>query len=332
MLGQNSHRAKVIVGVIVCCMFSTLSLLAIINRQLIVDQFVVWRFKTTPEVIGLVERAGMNEYGKFLYLASEPQLVSTQKFNDDCQRTESVISILGCFKDGRIYLYDVTDETLDGIREVTATHEALHAVYARMGDGEKAKIDALIEVTYKNLKNIAQYSEIMEFYAKSEPGQRDNELHSIIGTEIKDINPELEVHYSKYFHDRQKVVVLNAKYKGVFAVLNDKAKSLMSQMSDISSHMVSRVDKYNSDTLVLNQDIAAFNSKTNSGGFTTEYQFTAARNLLVKRIDDLEGVRVAIQNDIATYNRLIKEYNAIETESKKLSNSIDSTLAPAPSV
>lgn len=332
MSAQKNHRLKVVTGIIVCFVLSTLSLFAILNRQYIVDQMVVWQFETTGEVISLVDRAGMSDYGKFLYLASEPTLESTQKFNSECERTEIVTSILGCYKSGRIYLYNITDAELDGIRETTAAHETLHAAYTRLSNYEKNRINNLIEIEYQKLEHITEYQELMAFYAATEPGQRDNELHSIIGTEVASISPELELHYAKYFSDRQKVVDLNEKYKAVFKALDDKADELTTQMNDLSASIKNRVSKYNEDTLALNVDINAFNTKSATGGFNTEYQFNVARNKLLARIDSLDAVKLAIENDIKTYDELLVEYNAIATKSEKLSNSIDSTFAPAPSV
>lgn len=332
MLDQKNHKLKIVISIVICFIFSSLSLLAILNRQFIIDQIVVWQFETSSEVTSLVDRAGMNDYGKFLYLASEPTLESTQKFNSECERTEIVISILGCYKAGRIYLYNITDSELDGIRETTAAHETLHAAYSRMSNSEKMKIDSLIEIEYQKLELIKEYQELMAFYAATEPGQRDNELHSIIGTEVADISAELEAHYAKYFSDRQKVVDLNNKYKAVFDALDKKADQLTTQMNDLSVSIKSRVNQYNNDTLSLNADIASFNSKSASGGFSTEYQFNIARNKLVARIGVLDDVKSAIESDIETYGKLLVEYNAIATKSEKLSNSIDSTFAPAPSV
>lgn len=332
MLAQKNHKLKIVISIIVCFVFSSLSLLAILNRQFIVDQITVWQFEPASGVVALVDRAGMGDYGKFLYLASEPTLESTQRFNSECQRTEIVTSILGCYRSGRIYLYNITDSELNGIRETTAAHETLHAAYVRMSDTEKIKINNLIEVEYQKLEHITEYQELMAFYAATEPGQRDNELHSIIGTEVSDISPDLERHYAKYFSDRQKVVELNDKYKAVFEALDKKADELTTKMTDLSVSIKARVDQYNSETIALNGDISAFNSKSATGGFNTESQFNVARNKLVSRINSLDTIKVAIETDIETYGKLLIEYNAIATKSEKLSNSIDSTFAPTPSV
>lgn len=329
---KKNHRLAIVVSIIICCFFSTLSVLAIINRQYIIDQIIVWQYKPSTEVTSLVERGGMGDYGKFLFYASEPALEATQKFNDACQRTETVVSILGCYKENKIYLYDIKAAELDGIRETTAVHETLHAAYSRLDDYEKKKVDNLLEIEYQKLEKIPEYKELMDYYAKSEPGQRDNELHSIIGTEIKTISSELETYYSKYFASRQKIVDLCTKYKAVFTALDKKAADLLSKMDSLSESIVADVDTYNEETITLNNDIASFNAKASGGGFSTQYQFNSARLVLVNRLSTLESERFAIEEDMKLYRSYVDEYNTISTQSTKLTNSIDSTLAPAPSV
>lgn len=329
---KKSHRLSIVISIIACCIFSTLSALAIINRQYIVDQFVVWQFEASSEVISLVESGGMNDYGRFLYLASEPTLESTQKFNSECERTEAVVSILGCYKQGRIYLYNIKAAELDGIRETTAVHETLHAAYTRLDDKEREKVDALLEVEFKKLEKIPEYKDLMEFYAVSEPGQRSNELHSIVGTEVAIVSPELEVYYSKYFSNRQNIVKLCLKYKSVFTALDAKAADLLDKMNKLSDSIVADVADYNNQTIILNSEINMFNAKASGGGFSNQSQFNSARAVLVNRLSALEDRRIAIQSDMKLYGTYVEDYNAISTQSTKLTNSIDSTLAPAPSV
>ncbi len=77
-------------------------------------------------------------------------------------------AILGCYVTQRIYIYDVKDAKLDGIREVTAAHEMLHAAYERMSSSEQTKVNALLEVEYEKLRNDKDLAERMAFYARTE--------------------------------------------------------------------------------------------------------------------------------------------------------------------
>ena len=332
MFRWKPTKARIISNVIICLVLIVISILVIINRQYIVDQISVWEFHSTSELDSLVNRAGMNSYGKFLYLASHPLLDATQNFNSECNRIENTESILGCYTNSRIYIYDVTDSKLDGIREVTAAHEVLHSAYQRLDDKEKSKINLLLEAEYKKLENNKDFSDRMAFYARTEPGERDNEPHSVIGTEIANISPDLEVYYSKYFSDRQKVVALNTKYSSVFIGLKARANNLASQINALSASINTKIADYNISVNTLNNDITNFNSQATNGSFVSQSQFNSKRADLSNRVTGLEATRSEINADIAKYNSILTEYNSIASESKKLYNSIDSTLAPAPSV
>lgn len=332
MLRRKFSKSTIIVNIVVGLMLVASSLLIVANRQRIIDQITVWQFHSTSIIAGLVDRAGMNDNGKFLYLASQPVLDATQNFNNECDRIENTTSILGCYSNYRIFIYDVTDKKLDGVREVTASHETLHAAYSRLDSFEKDKINVLLEAEYKKLENNKDYSDRMAFYARTEPGERDNELHSVIGTEIANINPDLEKYYDNYFSDRQKVVTLNTKYSSVFINLKSHANVLLAQLNALSAGIVSATEKYNSDVKTLNADIIEFNRRADNGSFKTQSQFNSERAVLSARVYELDVNRAKIDSDLALYDQTLAEYNSIASESKKLYNSIDSTLAPAPSV
>lgn len=332
MLHQKISKAGVLVTFIICCALVALSAWLIINKQYVIDRITVWQYVPTSELAALVDRTGMNDNGKFLFFASQPKLDATQSFNTECDRVENVTSILGCFIDYRIYIYDVTDPQLDGIREATAAHEMLHAAYIRMGESEKKKVNALIESEYKNLEINKSLADLMKFYARTEPGQSDNELHSIIGTEVANISPELESYYKQYFSDRQKIVKLKVKYSSVFEGLESRANELVSQMNALSQSISDRSSQYNSEVKALNVDIIAFDKRADSGDFSSQSQFDRERSVLSSRVTTLSELRSGVNEDIVKYNTLLVEYNSIASQSKKLNNSIDSTLAPAPSV
>lgn len=309
-----------------------LALLAVNFRQQILDYFWYNAYSPSAEVASLADRAGMNESGKYLFFASRPTLDGTQTFNELCGRQETTASILGCYSDYKIYLYNITDEKLDGIREVTVAHETLHAVYIRMGADEKKRVDALLEVEYSKIKNNKEISELVSYFAKTEPGQRDNELHSIIGTKIASVSPELEAHYDKYFSDRTKTLKLNEKYSAVFQQISDQASKLAAELNTLSNKISNESSQYNSDLNDLNAAIASFNQLANTGGFTSQAQFNAQRNSLMSRVSALAADRATVNSDISTFNEKLTEYNSLATESKKLYDSIDSSLAPAPSL
>lgn len=295
-----------------------------INRQYVIDQAIVWTYVPTSEVTALAEKAGIDGYGKFLYLASQPAIESAANFNSVCGSVEVTASILGCYSNYRLYIYNVTDEKLAGVQEVTAAHEMLHAAYSRMKTSDKEKIDMLLDVEYQKIKNDPGLKERVAFYEKTEPGQLYNELHSVIGTEVENISSELEVYFKQYFSDRSKVVALNAKYISVFKELTDRATALSTQLANLASSISTRSAQYGNDLEALNQDISDFNKRAQNNSFTSQAQFNSQRSSLESRVAYVNAARESINSDTDRYNKILEEYNSIVLASKKLYDSIDS--------
>lgn len=329
---KQRSRAGYITSIVVVLISLAATLFLVVNRQSVIDHIAMWQYKPSAEIVTFADRADLSETGKFIFYASQPSLEGTQAFNAKCSRLERTTAVLGCY-DGRIiYVYDVPNPTLDGIREVTAAHEMLHAAYLRLSDNDRTKINALVESEYEKLRNNADFAERMAFYARTEPGERDNELHSIIGTEVTSISPELESYYKKYFDDRSKVVALHTRYASIFASLQTRSDELSSQMTGLADAIEQESKDYNGDVNQLNKDIAAFNTRAKNGTFSSQAQFNSERSDLMARSTALEVQRAAIDDKRTQYDKLREELLSIASESEALNRSIDSSLAPAPSL
>lgn len=325
---NHGHTAALVI--VVLSLLAALLLVA--NRQYVVDQVSVWQYKPSADIVSLADRSGMSDTGKFYFYASHPKVEDAQAFNSDCGRKEASTAVLGCYNGQSIFVYNVSNGQLDGIKEVTAAHEMLHAAYARMGDAEKTKINKLLEVEYAKLKSNKDIAERFAFYDRTEPGERDNELHSVIGTEIAAISPELEAHYRTYFSNRAKVLALHDKYASVFAELQAKGDALTRQLVDLKNAITSQTEAYNASVSALNNDIDSFNQRANSGGFSSREEFDSERADLVARADQLDATRSTINAEIVQYNSLRKQLKSVASQSNELNQSIDSSLAPAPSL
>ena len=332
MSRKNLRSTGHITGIVATVVSLLLALVLFLNRQYIADQITVWQYHPTAEIISFAERSGMNDGGKFAFYASQPSLESAQSFNDKCDRKEESTAILGCYNGHAIYIYNVDNQQLDGIREVTAAHEMLHAAYDRMSDSERGRVNELVEVEYRKLKSQSDFAERMAFYDRTEPGERDNELHSIIGTEVRDISVDLEAHYKKYFNDRFKVVALHSQYAAVFLNLQSRAEELSNQLTSLGETIKVKTQAYNTQVSALNTDVQGFNARANGGDFSSQAEFNSERAALESRADELDATRAQINGDIDSYNQIRSELIAIASQSDALNQSIDSTLAPAPSI
>lgn len=298
---------------------------ALTNQQRIADQFAVWQFEPSSQIAEYVTSADMSDEGKFLFYASQPVIQENPDFNSTCSNVEENFGVLGCYfpSSKSIFLFNVTDERLDGIEEVVAAHEMLHAAWDRLSDDERDRLMPLLEAEADRMKDDPEFATTLEFYAKTEPGERSNELHSIIGTEFADLSPELEEHYATYFADRATVVALHEKSNAVFTEQVDASKKLVEQLDALRTTIDDDYDTYNSGYDALNSDIDSFNSRADSGDFATLSQFNEERNQLISRQDELNSLYDTIEANVATYDGLVTQLEDLNATISELNKSIN---------
>lgn len=311
---------------------TAIAILLFINKQYVYDIISYHQYEPTAAVAAIADRTTMTDTGKFYFYASHPRIDGAQAFNEECNRHEESSAILGCYSGDRIFVYDVTDKQLDGIKEVTAAHEMLHAAYRRIPDAERNRLDQLLQAEYKKHTDDKDLTERMAFYARTEPGEENNELHSILGTEFTGFSSELESHYAKYFTDRQTIVELHTKYAMVFNTLKAKSESLASQLKQLGTSIETESAAYNKSVGALNTSIQSFNTRAAAGDFSSQAAFEREKKQLMNRISQLDASKRSIDRSLATYESLRLEYNQTAAASNKLYESLDSNLAPTPSV
>ena len=330
-MNQMRSRKSLLLAVINLCIIACVIAVAILNRQYIIDKYNAWEFKPSPEIAQIANDVGLNENGRFYYFASRPELDFAKEFNGECRSREQGNAILGCYKNQRIYIYNVNDERLNGLKEVTAAHEMLHAAYERLPESDKKAVNALLEKEYRKNSD-AEFSKRMDYYKRNQPGEEYNELHSIIGTEFADISPQLEDYYKRYFNNRSQVVALHSKYSDKFKELKQGSASLRKELENLSISINNASLKYNRDISNLNSEINTFNSRAKNGDFSSQEDFLNERRYLIKSTRKLEQDRANINRYIGQYESKRIEYNKLVDESNSMYKAMDSTLAPAPSI
>lgn len=327
---MRSHKS-LLLAVINLCIIVWVVVAVILNRQYIIDKYNAWEFKPSPEIAQIANDVGLNENGRFYYFASRPELDFAKEFNGECRSREQGNAILGCYKNQRIYIYNVNDERLNGLKEVTAAHEMLHAAYERLPESDKKAVTTLLEKEYRKNSD-AEFSKRMDYYKRNQPGEEYNELHSIIGTEFADISPQLEDYYKRYFNNRSQVVALHSKYSDKFKELKQGSASLRKELENLSISINNASLKYNRDISNLNSEINTFNSRAKNGDFSSQEDFLNERRYLIKSTRKLEQDRANINRYIGQYESKRIEYNKLVDESNSMYKAMDSTLAPAPSI
>lgn len=297
------------------------------HPQPIIDQVTVWQYEPTPVVAAHAERLALTDHGRFLYYASRPEVSSAEVFATECPKDEDEqqFGILGCYvpADKAIFLFDVTDERLDGAEEVVAAHEMLHAAWDRMSDDEREGLSTLLEAEYDKLSHDPRFSERMAFYARTEPGQRANELHSIIGTEVGEVSPELETYYARYFADRGIVTGLYSSSHAVFVELQARADALVAEMDTLRLSTEADYATYTADYDTLNADILAFNARADAGNFTSQAAFDRAKSALLARGEALDDLYASITERVDRYNALVAELETLNAVSAELQRGLN---------
>jgi hypothetical protein len=333
---MSSTKAKTawkIISALIGVAFVALAGWVILNRQFVIDQLTVWSYAPSSAIATIEERSEFTDKGRFYFYTSQPVVATQEDFNRHCPRQEVGSPILGCYTGtGQNYIYDITNERLDGIEEVTAVHEMLHAAWYRLSADEQATITNQLEAAYQKITD-QELQDRMAYYERTEPGEYVNELHSILGTEIADLGPELEAYYESYF-DRATVLGLHEKYDSVYKELDGRADELYALMGELSVSIESRLTAYDTSSAQLTADISAFNERASAGQFSSMAQFNNERNALINRSDQLKSERLSINADVERYNGYRNEYQNIASQIELLNQSIDSfqTIEQTPSL
>lgn len=304
-------------------MIVALSAVGILYGQRVIDRVQASWYHPTAQMSAVTERLQLTSRGTDVFYATKPIVEAKTEFNNNCHSEERTAAILGCYYRDRIYLYDIKNTKLDGTLEVTAAHEMLHAAYQRLNFLERAKVDQMVENQYAKLKNDENLKEVMKYYEKAEPGAEINELHSILGTTVAQLDPELDSYYSQYFKDRAKVVSLNAAYNKVFGDLKRQAAALKTKVEAAEPGIKEDLASYETDLKQIESDIASFNEQAKNGAFTSRSAFNATRAALLARVDALNARRDAINARVAAYNDDVSALNALSTEASELYKSIN---------
>lgn len=296
-----------------------------LNRQYVADQVTVWSYEPPTDIQEIESKLSLTDRGEFYFRVTQPDLQTAEEFNQDCPRQEPSSPILGCYAAGRMYIYDIQNERLNGIEEVTAAHEMLHAVWERMSPAEQDRIGTLLKTEYEQNAS-DELRARMSYYERNQPTEIINELHSIIPTEVAEISNELQTYYRQYFEDRQAVVALHEQYRSVFNELVEEADQLYAELVSLGQTIGEDRLRYNRAVEDLSRDIASFNFRANSGDFASIAAFNAERNNLVARSNALESLRADISAAIQRYNAAYDEYTRVAGELESLNESIDSIV------
>ena len=299
---------------------------ALANPRTVSDVLTVWRFEPSVAVADIAQRAGFSERGAFLFEASTPELVAAERFDVLCSRDEPGVGVLGCytFAEGRIYLFDITNDELADLEVVVAAHEMLHAAWDRLTEGERAALEEPLEAAFAALGPDHELVERIAAYEDVDPRSRVPELYAILGTEIADLPPELEEHYREFFDDRSVVVALWSGINAIFVALEQQLTELSAELERLSAEIDEEQRQAERDADQLEADITAFNERAaRPGGYTSQSAFERDRDELLSRQRALNDRIDATNAKVDEYNALVEEFTTLNEQAAALDRDLN---------
>jgi hypothetical protein len=261
----------------------------------------------------------MNDLGRKLFYVHDPELLPKESFRDQCVFEEFTI-VLGCYiSHQRIFIFDVNDERLQGIEEVTAAHEMLHAAYDRLSLSEREEIDRQLLDFYATVSD-KRLIETINTYQASDPTVVPSELHSIIGTEVREIPESLERYYTRYFDDRLAVVSLAESYALEFSSRQDLIESYDKQLEEQKGLITALEADLTRQSRIIDEERQRIENLRND-----VERFNAEIDGFNGRIVNYNRTLETLRSQIETYNELVVTRNAVAIEERELIEAIDTS-------
>lgn len=291
------------------------------NFQNISDWLRLKNYQPPARISAIADETTMNDSTRRLFYINHPQLSDKASFNGQCRVLEQTI-VLGCFVENKgIFLLDVEDKRLNGVVEVTAAHETLHAAYERLSDNERAKVDKMTSDFFATLDN-QRIKEVIEGYRQKDPSVVPNELHSILGTEVRDLPSDLERYYEKYFNNRKAIVSMSERYEQTFISLRNQISNYDQQLNQLKA----QIDKDQEAIVALGQELDLKRSELDAlraSGDTDSYNQQVP--IYNQRVESYNSLINETKQLINSYNTLVEKRNNVATVEQELVEQIDSS-------
>jgi uncharacterized protein YaaR (DUF327 family) len=293
------------------------------QRIAIQDDIKLYNYHPDAVVRALASQTTMTPFGRHLFYVNHPQIRESASFNISCQAHSEKTIGLGCYHNNQagIFLYHVTDSRLDGVEQVTAAHEMLHAAYDRLNAADKKQVNGWLMDYYQNGLQDQRIKDTIAAYKQSEPTEVVNEMHSVFGTEATKLPPQLENYYKRYFTDRNIVLAEGQRYQQEFT---SRENAVAQDDSSLKSYK-QQIDTNNSRLAAMQAEIKQKQSKLDQERNSSDI---AAYNAGVPdfnaEIDSYNSLAAATSQLINEYNDLVKVRNSLAGEVNQLAQAISS--------
>lgn len=176
---------------------------------------------------------------------------------------------------------------------------------------------------YDNKLTDQRVKDTIAAYKKSEPADVINEMHSVFGSELAKLTPDLEAYYARYFTDRQAIVHYAENYQNEFTSRKDRVAAYDKQLAVTKSEINQKqtfLTKENAKLIAERSEIDETNPADNYAAYN---QKVASYNQNVSSYN----VEIAqLKTLVRQHNRMIDSRNSIALEVQSLSQAINSHL------
>lgn len=298
------------------------------ERNNLYDWWRLRNYQAPPAIAQLATQDTMTDYARHMLYVNQPDLETGATFRQSCPNDggEKTI-VLGCYHGGEsgIFLLNVNDPLLNGVEQVTAAHEMLHAAYERLSGSERQKVDAMLLDYYDHDLHDQRILNTIAAYKQSEPHDYVNEMHSVFGTEIAQLPAPLEQYYKRYFTDRSVVAGFAAQYQAEFTSRQATVAQDDAKLSAMKTQISSAEEDLKTQLTAINAQQAALNSARNNGNIAAYNAGVPDYNRLVDAynsgVDNLQAL-------INQYNQLVASRNAVALQEDQLANELSNTATP----
>lgn len=285
-----------------------LLIFATVNFQSLKDIYLSLTFTPSEPLKSIESSLSLTSLGDRIFRASMPSLESDHNsFEKSCYSEEDSpeASVLGCFTDEKIFVYEISSEELAGVVESTSAHELLHAIYSRLSSSEHTSLTPVLEEVYSSAPD--EFRNSIELYPDS---QRLEEIYVRSGTQLRDLPDSLEAHFKNYFENRDKIVAFYDSYIAPFTAIKNTLSSLESELSSLKSEIDAESASYSSRSDAFLASANAFNSCASTPNCYTESAFNSERTRLLAEQSSLESLYNSLNAKIDSYNKKVELYNS----------------------
>ena len=309
-------------AVVACLIVVVLAATGFVEAQNIEDWWSLQGYTPSAAIQTLAKDDTMTPKAQHLLYVANATVDSRKVFNAHCANKGDDTIVLGCYTggtNGTIYIYNVTDPQLNGIQQVTAAHEMLHVVYARLGSNKTA-VDNLISAQMKQITD-PRIIQLEKIYNTTEPGELMDEMFSVLGTQIGSLSPGLNAVYNEYFANRQVLVGYTNDYVNLFEQNNTEIQTLDGQLATLNTTIQSDNSQLTSQEQQINNTYQTMVGLKNSGQVSAYNNDVPSYN---QQVTTFNTLLTTDQQLVTEYNQLVEQRNQIATTTNQLNDDLNS--------